>query len=201
MNSKTIETLLGCVLAIAPGACASPLIYNFNTPGTPLGTSQVYTSNGVTITAYGFSNTGSSMQLFAKNDGGDEVGLGLNGTSDDEIGTTNFIQLDLTNVLASHPSSILMSIGSVQGGEGWDIYVSNILGSRGTLLQTGTTDAPATFTLNSIPAGDDFVSVRASGGNVLLSSLATTSSVPEPGSAAMIGAGLLALGTFVKRIR
>ena len=201
MKKLFLTLLSGYVLAIAPCACASTL-YNFGSPTGTLGTSQTYTSSGITITAYGFSGAGASMDLYGKNAGGDEVGLGLNGTLNDEIGTTNFVQLNLTNLLATNPASITMSIGSVQEGEGWNIYVSNTLGTLGTFLQTGTTDFSKTFTLNSLPKGDAFVSVQASSGNVLLSTLATTgSSVPEPGSAAILGAGLLGIGFFAKRVR
>jgi hypothetical protein len=200
MNSKIFKTLLsGCVLAVAPCAWASTS-YVFNSPTGALGHSQTYTSNGITITAYGFANGGGSLDLFGKNDAGDEKGLGLNGTSDNEILTTDFVQLDLTNLLATHPGTITMSINSVQTGEGWNIYESKTLATLGTLLQSGTTETP--FTLNPLLSGYDFVSVQASAFNVLLGTLATQgSSVPEPGTAAILGVGLLALGSIARRVR
>jgi PEP-CTERM motif len=199
VNSKTFKTLLsGCVLAIAPCAWASTS-YVFNSPTGTLGTSQAYVSNGITITAYGY-NAGASVDLFGKNDTGDEKGLGLNGTSDSEILTTDFVQLDLTNLLATHPGTITVSMNSVQSGEGWNIYASKTLGTLGTFLQTGTTEG--VVTLNALPSGDDFISVQASSGNILISTLATQgSSVPEPSTAAILGLGLLALGSIARRVR
>lgn len=155
----------GCVVSAAA-------TWQFSAPSGPLGVAQAYTVNGLTITAYGFDNSGSPAALYGKNAGGDESGLGINGAPDSEIGTTNFIQLDLTQVIASGAQNALLTIGSVQAGEGYNLYGSSAQGVLGTLLGSGATD----FTPFPIPSYPQypFVSVRASAANVLLDALSVT---------------------------
>src|SRR5579862_7891526 len=119
MQVKTIflnALPLGFMLGFAPSIWATPFIYNFDNPTGTLGVSQTYTDNGVTLTAYGY-NQGIGTKLFGKNDGGDENGLGLFGTSDHEITSNGFVQLDMLNLWLLTPTSISLSIGSVQDDE------------------------------------------------------------------------------------
>src|ERR1700680_1041982 len=72
--------------------------------------SMAYTVSGATITAYGYDNnagTGTLHDLFYKNAGSDEVGLGLVNTLNNELQVDShgnplqFIQLDLSSILAA----------------------------------------------------------------------------------------------------
>lgn len=195
---------LGLMLGFAPSVRASTYTYNFDNPTGTLGTSQTYTVNGVTITAYGYNN-GVAAKLFGKQDGGDENGLGLYGTSDHEITTTGFVQLDLANLWALNPITVTMSIGSVQHDESWDIFGSNTKGSKGTELLTGSLDAPNTFNLAVGIENYRYVSVQADCGDVLLSTLSagtsTGSQTPEPGTMVLLGTGLLGMSAMLRRIR
>ena len=167
------------ILLSAP--LSADLAYNFSTPTGNLGNTHVYTNNGVSITAHGFNNAGQTLDLWGKNDGGSEDGVGLAIDGDHEIGTNNFVQLDMANFWAANPSDMRMSIGSVQQSEGWSLYTSNTLGSLGSLLFSGTTDHPNTFAINPLPDSFRYLSVQASAFNVLLSTLtAKQVSVPEP---------------------
>jgi len=203
MKTKTILQFALAFLA-APSIWASSLTYNFDSPTGSLGTSQNYTSDAVTITAYGYNSFNNLINLYGKAGGGDENGLGLAGNSPNfEITTTTYVQLDLKNLWAADPTAFAMTLGSVQSGEGWKIYGSNTAGSLGTLLLSGTSEASQVF--GTIPSGYEFIGVQASSVDVLLSSLSATvpdvppsSITPEPSSLLMIGSGLLALA-FVRR--
>jgi hypothetical protein len=199
MMATVHRKLAGVAMALAlgtAGGAAQATLYTFNfaSPTGDLGTQETYTNNGVSITAYGFEGLFDSTRLWGKNAGGDEKGLGIKNEDDHEIDTHNFVQLSMSNLWSQSPTSLSMSIGSVQSGESWRIYGSNVLGSLGTLLLTGTTDAPAMFGVTPMPAGYAYLGVRAGSGNVLLSSLsANTAPVPEPGSLALLASGLLAV--------
>ncbi len=198
-----IKPLLGALFAvflcIAAPAPAITYLYNFDSPTGNLGNTHSYTSNGVSISAAGFSSTGQAMDLYGKNTGGDEQGLGLNATSSDhEITTSTFVQLNLSSLQAKATNPLTLSIGSVQKGEGWNIFQSTSLGAKGTLLASGSTDFPATFKINP---SDHYISIQASGGDVLVSTLSATgksAGVPEPGTMLIVGTGL-ALAAFRKR--
>lgn len=195
-----LATLTGTLLCLLTPASAVDLSYNFATPTGNLGNTHIYINNGVSITAHGFNISPShTLDLYGKNDGGDENGLGLNIDPDHEIGVSNFVQLDMSQVWATNPTSLTMSIGSVQAGEGWSLYTSNVLGSLGTLLFSGTTNAPNTFPVFPIPNGYQYLSVTASHNNVLLSTLDTKGvGVPEPTTMLILGSSL-AMAAMRKR--
>lgn len=200
------------LLAAVP-ASATTYNWNFTSPTGTLGTSQVYTSNGVNITAYGYkftdSNCGKSghpactaTALYGKNAGGDEVGIGIanDPKGDNEISNTDFVQLKLTDLIATNPADIEMAIGSVQAGETWTIYGSNSQGIRGTALLSGSTDYPSNFDITKYVgtgAGQyQYISVSGPSGDVLVSHVGTT---PEPASFLLLGSGILATWRIRKR--
>src|SRR6267143_5169236 len=98
--------LVACSAFIGSQAWATVVTWNLNPSGLnqPVGSSsQSYTVSGYTITARGYDNnggTGTLHDLFYKNDGSDETGLGLVNTLHNELqvdgnGTPlQFIQLD-----------------------------------------------------------------------------------------------------------
>jgi hypothetical protein len=108
--------LFACALGLSfgpIGAKAVPVTpctctYNLNSPSGVLGTTQTYTMRGpggpVTITADGFSGGfASSVNLFGKNDGGNENGLGVidDPTGANEISGTSFIRISFPEFTVS----------------------------------------------------------------------------------------------------
>jgi hypothetical protein len=197
---KTRFVLLAAVLVLfAAPAWADSTGWNFDSITGTQGQSQIYSSNGIDITAYGFSSAGTATDLYGKRNGGNENGLGISGLADYEIGGSSFIQLYLVPAEdALHNPQFDLAIGSVQPDEGYAIYGSNAIGSLGSLLLTGNLDETF-FAVNG--AGKySFLSIRATTGNVLVSSLsAKSTATPEPTSLALFGAGLTLLGVRISR--
>ncbi len=171
------------------------------------------TVSGYSITAYGYDANGTAHNLFLKNGGGDEQGLGLTGTFDNELSLSsgghtyaNFIQIDVSKVLSSSISGSL-EMGSVTNGEKYDVYGSNTLGSLGTSLLTGQTTEYPNFI--SIPSWGSYKYIGVTvtpnssspSNNVLVDAFAINA-VPEPASVVMMATSLVAgLGLVVVRKR
>jgi len=102
--------------------------WNFASPTGNQGNNQPYTVNGITITAYGFMNCGWPTALYGNNNGSDQYGLGIDATATNGIDTSNFVQLDLTSVIAHNGQNLMMTVTNVQSGESFNVYGSNSLG-------------------------------------------------------------------------
>ena len=180
-------------------ATASPAFcdaVNFTGNNSTLGHSQTYGS----LTAYAFGSNGASLDLYGKKEGGSENGVGISGTSDNEITTSTFVQLDIAK-LYGDPFSL--TVGSTQKIEGFDVYASNTLGSLGTEIAAFPEPGADPFATPYFSTADRYVSIeadRTSGGNqnVLLDSL-TTAATPEPNSLMLFGTGILAAAGVVRR--
>lgn len=177
--------------------------------------SHPYTVDAHTITAYGFDNnagTGTPSQLYFKHELGDpsefEHGLGLVNTLHHELqvgpngSPLQFIQFDLTSILAAGFIHGQVSMGSVQAGELWAMYGSNALGTLGTLL-------------NGVPFGSDtngqfvdipdfgtfhFISVVSAGLDSLPIAL-QAELAPIPEAATLLPVALLAISATLLEIR
>lgn len=196
MKFKFAAILLGALLWAAMPAYADTVTYDFG--GCPSGhscpgaisDSQTYTSGAFTITAYGFNLDGSATPLYVKMGGGDETGLGLARKSNFEIQTDSMIQLDFTNLADAGILSGMLTLGSVQEGEGYTICESDTIGLLGGSCLSGTLDMTA-FPISWSKA-DPIISITADSHDVLLISESSTfSETPEPATFTLIGTGLL----------
>ena len=159
-----------------------------------LGTSRTFTAGTFSLTANGFNGT-LATNMWAKNEGPTEFGLGLATGVDREISNDDFVQLNLTPILALNPSAVSLGINSIQGSDSYNIWGSNTAGSLGVLLATNQTSS--TFNLEPWAKTYDFFSVTSPQGSVLISALDV--STPEPGTLVLLIAGIFGVFYFGKK--
>ena len=199
IRGKLAVLLLGAILFfVVPTLADSTSSGSFNFASTlgNLGTTDTLTSGSFSVVATGYSAPGMTTDLFAKNEGPNEIGMGIANGTDHEISGTSFIQLNLTQIMSTNPSSLIVGIGSIQNPDTYQIWGSNTAGALGTLLASNQT----AFTFNLSSFGQyDYISVVSPTGTVLVDGLTVnepteaTRSASEPGSGALLLLGLAAL--------
>jgi hypothetical protein len=148
----------------------------------------------VTITAEGFTGGfASSVNLFGKNDGGDENGLGLTDdpTGANEISGTSFIRRSLPTFLPSGHglgATGTFRMGSTTEGETWAVFASLSPTTGYQLFSQGNDELSHGLPICSFCGGANFnlfpfYIFEATNGDVLLSSISVA---PGP----IAGAGL-----------
>ncbi len=201
--------LFGLAAAIAlPGASsAASLTWTFlnnSSAGGAINSPASFTDiqgDPTTITASIVTPALSSYKLFEKNDGGDEFGLGINGLSDNEIATNSTVKVDLSNLLALKPTSVSITLESVQAGEGGIVEYGNTTAGDISVIDKNA----HSLDLTKLAAAGGYLEVYASAGNLLIGNIAATaptpaSPTPEPANAALVGFGLLAAsGCLIRR--
>jgi hypothetical protein len=205
----------GAALCTASAASATVTI-DFGSQLGNLGTTATYTSGGLTVTASGYLdgfNFSTPGDLYGKNSGGDEHGLGLvadpSGQNEIYWGSSHlgaFVELDVS-ALFGLVSGGQFFIGSSTNGEQWAVNGSNVAGCGwfcGSTRLTGFDEGAHDLFDFGTYQYYDFYSLGTSGnaapGNVILSSL-TLTPVPEPGTWAMMLLGFGAVGVAMRRNR
>jgi len=212
--------MAGVALCAASAASAAVNIDFGSQPGN-LGPTATYTSAGLTVIATGYSdgfNFSAQTDLYGKNAGGDEQGIGLvaDPSGEDEIywGSSHlgaFIELDVSALfgLVTNGQFFMGSTtGGFPAGEQWIVYGSNSAGCgwfcAGASVNGFDENTHDLFNFGTYKYYD-FYSLGTSGngapGNVLLGGLVLTPSVPEPGTWAMMLLGLGAIGAAMRRKR
>jgi hypothetical protein len=203
MKHKFILLVLVAIGA-ALATQANAVTFNFQENGSNLnlGPTSTFTEGGISLTASGFLTSGGPTDLFAKNLGGDEIGLGtaIDPSHQNEIITTDFVQLTLPTTPATAFNVVIS--GSVTGGESELVYFNTTAGTLtgAVLIGTITTNGGSV----TVPAGDQtgFVDVTAGSGNVLLASAVVTPAVPDGGSAvALLGIALAGIEALRRSLR
>lgn len=241
MRARIAGIGMGILLFGASAAFAGPTTYNFNFvppmgSDSALGTSATYTSTGgATITAYGYecsATTPSSTDtlsgcvasdLYQKNDSSFELGLGLAGEEDHEIGwdgpSADYVMgLNVADLESLGVTELKLTFGSVEPGEAFaalgyssDPFTSSSFALTNTKAWFGNDGSypqvdSATFDLNAqdeylvliSPCGASPGVPLPCGSNVTLVG-ASGSMTPEPGSIALFATGLLMLGFATRK--
>ena len=192
--------LVCCGFALVTSSAWATLVtWNLNPSGANAdvgSNTQSYTVSGYTITASGYDNSGgigSPHQLHFKDLGASERGLGLTGLTDFELQVSSagaplqFIQLDLSSILAQGFINGQIEVGSVQSGESWNLYGSNTLGSLGVKLNGAAFGSSTDEQFVNVPNFGlyNFISVVTATGDVLPVAF-QASFTPIPEAASMI---------------
>ena len=196
--------------ALATSAGAATVNFNFDSATGDLGPTHTYTVDGLSVIATAEDTpVGESADLYGKNAGCPECGLGLadDPSGDHEIAFgQGYVQLDVSGLIGHVVSmSADFTTGSTTSGEEWAVYGSNTAGTLGTFLTSGTTQGGASLT--TLPQWgkwqfynfDEIAPVQ--NDNILLSTLTATTSVPEPATWAMMLMGVFGLGGLLRTAR
>jgi hypothetical protein len=191
--------IFGASFFFVSSAKAVLVTWEFNPQGLnqPVGSSSVTLSEyGVSIIASGYtvSNSGPDTPrgLYFKNEGPDELGLGVVGTAHHELegiggAPAQYIQLDLSAILArGGVTNGKLQVGSVQGdsNDTFTIYGSNTAGILGKQI-AGVFDSSSDQVFVSIPnfGAFKYISIGALSGDVLPMAFAANCTViPEMGA-------------------
>lgn len=196
------KLLLLCVgLFFASTAFADTInTFSFTIPLGDIGTSDTFKAGILSVVLNGYAAPSVSTDMYIKAESATETGLGLASGLDREISGTEFVQLNLGSIFAASPKAFSLSLNSIQGGDSYDVWGSNIAGQLGTLIaanQSGLNFAlvdPGTF---------QFIAITSPMGTVLLDNLAVTTGVttgtPEPATLLLLSLGLLLLGCCSKK--
>jgi hypothetical protein len=195
---KIVKLLAVLLLFAAPAFSDQVDVFNFNQNLGDIGKTDLLKNGAVQLLLSGFNLPGVSGDLWEKNLGPTEFGLGLENNVDHEIGISgnDFVQLDMSKVSALlSVESVSIGLNSLQPGENYDIWGSNAAGVLGTLIAANQTDP--NFTLPLAPF--QFISVTAGNGDVLLDNVDVTVATPEPSSIILLIFGALIMGAYFAR--
>jgi len=159
LSGLSVCPILACCAVFALGAGsarATVVTWDLNPSDANAavgGSSHTFTSGGYSITAYGYdvvSGADTPHSLYFKDSGGDH-GLGLVGTPHNEIQSNDYIQFDFGSVISAGFTNGQIKISSVDSGESFFLYGSNIKGELGIKLDNTAYDDTTNNTFINIP--------------------------------------------------
>lgn len=208
MRNKILAALatiaVAFVLAV-PAAHADAFDFTSQgwTANTNLGSPVTITSGGgLTIDVSAWMNpSNASADVFFKSAGVGETGLGVAGDQlgNNEISSNDYLSFDMSDLVANGLYSATFEIGSLQTGESFFVCTSSTADSLGNCVgptvgdgsNNGITSINVTWTAN-----DPFVHIIGGQNDVLV---ASGIEVPEAGTLALLGIGLLSIVGPIRR--
>lgn len=219
MKLRTTLEASALALLFSAAAFANPT-YDFSLGPTSAGAGNtVFNYSGsinVTLVASGFNASGNTpTALYTKDpsNGPDESGLGtaVDGP-DHEITDDQFVQLDVTNLIADDYSSLTIYLGSLQQGEEGVISYGSVAGrlTNPTLVTLTGTPVTQSYTVN-FAAGKDYIDITGGGpnaggedsGDIVIESATATQGRHVPDGAAtlsLVGGGFAGLAMLRRRL-
>jgi hypothetical protein len=148
--------------------------------------------------------TGPNADIFSKDLGASETGLGLvnDPSGNNEISGTSLLQIDFTTARAAGVGGFQFQLNSSTGGEGWLVFGSNSKTVLGVQVAAGTDENLNTLTgvngsFNFYTFEYDPSTLTAGNTNVLLHEVA--GAIPEPTTWAMMIIGFFGVGFMAYR--
>jgi hypothetical protein len=180
-----VRALVAAASLVGLSSASAAVVWQFNPNSLngPVGSPVlVLTSQGAQITVTGRDNDGSPQnafhQLYYKSEppvgGAQETGLGLVNTNSNELnpgpnGPLNYLQLDLRSILAQGFTNGAIAVASLQNGEGFQLFGSNVAGQLGMAIAGPFMGLAFDNQFVSIPnfGAFQFISIGSAAGNVL----------------------------------
>ena len=126
--------------------------------------------SGYRLHTFGFDNNGKPAKLYGHKEAHQEIGIGIAGAVNNEIDSTHFVQVDISEVVKAGATQLHFALNSVSRGESVDIYGSNTLGSVGTLIKGQCSDSSTYFSVPNFK-NYKYISFKARNSHVLLGSV------------------------------
>lgn len=203
---RILTKLLVLLLFLAAPVFADEITTNFAFDGGRgnIGPAEVFAVGPLAVVLAGYSRNFTLADMWEKNEGPGEIGVGLAENVHHEISFSEFVQVNISAILALNPQSVGLTVSSIGGplSETYDVWGSTTPGLRGQLLASDQTSPD--FTL---PKTFDFISL--SGGNadsnVLLEDVVADfrtgpTPTPEPSTLALMLLGLVPLTLAARKL-